>query len=315
MSTADTPADAGTQFDRFRAAVSSSFVPLDLASPHEGRFKGQLRSRSIDRVHVADIQATDHEVTRTSELIDRGGTSMFKVSVQLDGWGLIIQDDREALLGPGDLAIYDTSRPYSLVFESTMHTAVFMFPHQSLELPPSAVRQLTAVRFGAESGLASVVAPYVGRLATGLEDVRGGSAVRLANAGLDLLGTLFAEELDVETNEQDPHLALRRRIHAYIDEHLGDPALGPGPVAAAHFISTRHLHALFREEGRTVAGWIRSTRLERCRRDLLDPRQRNRSIAEIGQRWGIVDAAHLSHAFKSEFGTSPSEVRAQLTAS
>jgi len=118
----------------------------------------------------------------------------------------------------------------------------------------------------------------------------------------------------VQADDQDPRRVLRTRIHAYIDEHLGDPSLGPGPIAAAHYISTRHLHALFREEGRTVAGWIRSTRLERCRRDLLDPRQRTRSIAEIGQRWGIVDAAHLSHAFKAEFGESPSEVRARLSA-
>jgi len=36
----------------------------------------------------------------------------------------------------------------------------------------------------------------------------------------------------------------------------------------------------------------------------------DRPVAAIAARWGFVDAAHFSRAFKTAFGISPSEYRA-----
>ena len=58
---------------------------------------------------------------------------------------------------------------------------------------------------------------------------------------------------------------LLMRIHAFIEQRLGDCDLAPGPVAAAHYISVRYLYRLFEAQGTTVAAWIRHRRLERCR--------------------------------------------------
>ena len=70
--------------------------------------------------------------------------------------------------------------------------------------------------------------------------------------------------------------ALFPQVVAYVDAHLGDADLGPRAVAAAHFVSPRQLHKTFAAEGRTVAGWIRSRRLDAVRRDLADPALRER---------------------------------------
>jgi hypothetical protein len=51
-------------------------------------------------------------------------------------------------------------------------------------------------------------------------------------------------------------------IHAFIQRPVSDPDLSPETIAAAHHISLRLLHKLFSEEGETVAGWIRTRRLE-----------------------------------------------------
>jgi AraC-like DNA-binding protein len=102
-----------------------------------------------------------------------------------------------------------------------------------------------------------------------------------------------------------------RRVQAYIDDHLPLPDLNPSTIAAAHFISTRHLHAIFHEEGLTVSSWIRTRRLDRCRRELIDPFAAHRPVSEVAGRWGFPDAAHFSRAFRAEFGESPSAVRAR----
>jgi AraC-like DNA-binding protein len=59
-----------------------------------------------------------------------------------------------------------------------------------------------------------------------------------------------------------------------------------------------------------VAGWVRQRRLERCRRDLLDPASAARPVSAVAARWGLVNAAHFSRAFRAAYGLSPVEYRA-----
>ncbi|MFK3676222.1 helix-turn-helix domain-containing protein [Microbacterium sp. NPDC090218] len=294
----------------FRAAVSESFVPLQVTTTGPDHFRGVIRGASVDEVHVSDVRATSHVVERTPELIARGDRSYFKVSLMLAGTGLLIQDDREAVLQAGDLAVYDTDRPYSLVFDEDFRTMVVMFPKHLISLPSDMVGQLTAVRISGHEGLGGMVVPYLTQLAGNLDQLAGTTGARLAHSGLDLVTTVFTRELGLDQVSADPHRALVQRIRAYIDRNLASTDLGPASIAAAHFISTRHLHGLFQEQGVTVSTWIRTRRLEQCRRDLLDPMLADRPVAAIAARWGFVDAAHFSRAFKSTFGVSPSEYRA-----
>jgi AraC-like DNA-binding protein len=293
----------------FRAGVNDSFVPLQVTSDHPDRFRGMIRGAGIDEVHVSDVRATDHVVERTPELIARGDRPYFKVSLMLAGRGLLVQDGREAVLSPGDLAVYDTSRPYSLVFDEDFRTMVVMFPRHLITLPPDMVGQLTAVRISGSEGLGAVVTPYLTQLAANLDQLAGSTGARLAHSALDLVTTVFTRELGLDGTTADPHRALMQRIRGHIDRNLASTDLGPASIAAAHYISTRHLHGLFQEQGTTVSTWIRTRRLEQCRRDLIDPVLADRPVAAIAARWGLVDAAHFSRAFKSAFGVSPSEFR------
>ena len=293
----------------FRAAVSDSFVPLQVSDQGPAPFRGMIRSAAVDEVHVNDVRATRHVVERTPELIARGDRSYFKVSLMLAGTGLLIQDDREAVLTPGDLAVYDTDRPYSLVFDEDFRTMVVMFPKHLLSLPPEMVGQLTAVRISGQEGLGGMVVPYLRQLAANLDQLAGSTGARLAHSALDLVSTVFTRELGLDEAAADPHRALMQRIRGHIDRNLASTDLGPASIAAAHFISTRHLHGLFQEQGTTVSTWIRTRRLEQCRRDLLDPMLADRPVAAIAARWGFVDAAHFSRAFKTAYGVSPSEYR------
>ena len=294
----------------FRAAVSESFVPLQVSTAGPDHFRGIIRGASVDEVHVNEVRATSHVVERTPELIARSDRSYFKLSLMLAGTGMLIQDDREAVLQAGVLAVYDTDRPYSLVFDDDFRTMVVMFPKHLISLPSDMIGQLTAVRISGQGGLGGMVVPYLTQLAGNLDQLAGTTGARLAHSALDLVTTVFTRELGLDEVSADPHRALVQRIRSYIDRNLASTDLGPATIASAHFISTRHLHGLFQEQGVTVSTWIRTRRLEQCRRDLLDPMLADRPVAAIAARWGFVDAAHFSRAFKSAFGISPSEYRA-----
>lgn len=294
----------------FRAACSDSFVPLRVTSQTHDHFRGMLRGAAVDEVHVTEVRATPHVVERTPELIARGDAPYFKVSLMLAGEGLLIQDGREAVLHRGDLAVYDTSRPYSLAFDDEFRSMIVMFPRHLITLPPDLVGELTAVRISGSDGLGAVIAPYLSQLAANLDQLAGSTGARLAHSALDLVTTVFTRELGLDDAAADPHRALMQRIRAYIDRNLASTDLSPASIASAHFISTRHLHGLFQEQGTTVSTWIRTRRLEQCRRDLIDPVYADRPVSAVAARWGFVDAAHFSRAFKAEFDISPSEYRA-----
>jgi AraC-like DNA-binding protein len=301
-------------FSAFRTAVSESFVPLHVTSDRPDPFWGRIRMATADTVHVSEVSASQHVVERTPELIARSDRDYYKLSMMLSGTGLLIQDNREAFLRPGDLAVYDTHRPYSLVFDDDFRTMVVMFPKHLIDLPRELVAQLTAVRFDGRSGVGGIIVPFLAQLVGNLDQLSGPTGTRLAHSALDLVTTLFADELDARTETIDPHRALMQRIRMYIDANLASTDLGPTQIAAAHFISTRHLQGLFQEQSTTVSAWIRTRRLERCRRDLVDPLHADQSVASIASRWGFVDAAHFSRVFKAAYSESPSDVRAAARA-
>ncbi|MFF8999752.1 helix-turn-helix domain-containing protein [Streptomyces achromogenes] len=128
---------------------------------------------------------------------------------------------------------------------------------------------------------------------------------------LDLTGACLAQHLDAcddlpaETRRQ----AMLARVNAFIDHNLGDPDLGPAEIAAHHHTSVRSLHALFRQQGESVAASIRRRRLERCRTGLTDPRMRLRPISAIAARWGFLRPADFSRAFRVAYGVTPRELR------
>ncbi|WP_457972844.1 AraC-like ligand-binding domain-containing protein [Arthrobacter sp. D1-17] len=301
-------ASIATSFDHWKHLVAESFVPLAARTVDADGFRGQMRSRVLDRMCIVEVSATSHEVHRTPTLIAQAGERYFKLNLQLEGTGLLVQDNREALLRPGDLAIYDTSRPYTLAFEGAARMIVMMFPCDALSLPADYVGQLAAVRMGT-AGLSGLVGQFIRQLSENLEVLGGASGSRLAVNALDLVSTMLHAEMDITPDRMKPQALLAVAVREYIEANLADPLLSPASIAAAHFISTRHLHNVFHESGTTVASWIRSQRLEGARRELRDPLHAGKSVSAVAARWGFLDAAHFSRTFRDAFGLSPSDWR------
>jgi AraC-like DNA-binding protein len=296
--------------DEYADLVRNSVMPLAVSSRHRRQFEGQLRIAGRGQVFCFEVTAPEHSIDRTPELIHEGiGNNFYKLSLMLEGEGIVVQDSREAVLRKGDLAIYDASRPYSLLSSEGARTAIIMFPKERLSLSPEAVAQLTATRFDRAQGLAASVSPFMTQLMVQLDQFARPSGSRLPYNIVDLLGTMLASELDLR-QDTAPSSSLLRQIMDYIDEHLGDPALGLNSIAAAHYISPRYLQMLFKRNDLTVSSWVRERRLDSCLRDLQDPSLAHESVAALAARWGFLEPTHFSRAFKRHFGACPREIRA-----
>ena len=300
------------RYDAWRSIVCDTLGPLDFRSDPDVPLSGEIEAGHLGPVIVGRVQtSTPHSVHRTPGLIRRGSAELYRVVLAMSGNPRLAQDGRAAQLRPGEFAIYDFARPYDLAYDSAVQLAVFGFPRDLLALPPDSVSGLTAVSIAADGGTGALAAPLLRRVVLDLETYPPASAARLSTVMTDLVTTAVAERagqaesLPVESRER----TLLLRIHAFIEEHLGEADLSPGVVAAAHHVSVRYLHRLFGAQGTTVAAWIRRRRLERCRRDLGDPAFLAVPVSAIAARWGLPDSAHFSRLFRQMYGLPPAEFR------
>lgn len=292
-------------FEAWQQVITNAFVPLQASATRQGRFRARIRSNHIGAMHLSEISAAPHRVSRTSKLIRSGDAGQLKVSLQVRGSAVVCQDGRETVLAPGDFALYDTGRPYTLSFDDSFRAVVLMFPRELLRLRPSDLAGLRARRFDGHRGTGRLVRSLVQELCV-REDAAGSrSGLLICDAVLDVLSAAVEEGVEPAVLRGD----LLGRLRSFVEQHLADPELGPETIAVENHISVRYLHKLFSADGVPVSGWIRARRLERCRRDLADPELAELPVSAIAGRWGLPNAAHFSKLFKATFGVSPRDYR------
>jgi AraC-like DNA-binding protein len=308
MSTEGLPAHERPAY--WREVMCRTFVPLEVGAIRAGGdFSGAIRTADLGPLMIAGVASTAQDIARTPRHIATDSAPKFQIALVARGCGRVTQDGRDAELGVGDFVIYETARPFLWAFDADWDALVFTLPRQDVALTEAESRLITAQRFAGDAGPTGLVSRFLQSLA-GTEDL---GAIRrpdrVVSSMVDLVLGLLGDRTDSEVVRTSVQRSLMTRIKAYVQENLADPELAPARIAAAHHISVRYLHKLFSTEGPTIAEYVRDLRLERCRRDLLDPRQGVRPIADIALHWGFGDISGFNRAFKARVGTTPSDYR------
>jgi AraC-like DNA-binding protein len=248
---------------------------------------------------------------RARRHVRRADPELYKIDVVARGTAVIEQDGRQAVQQPGDITLVDLSRPARWTNSRGAQVIALIFPRALLPVRREQLARLTGRRIAGDRGSAALVSALVRQLPRYLDGSGRAEGARVGGAVLDLLTAALATRLgrDDQVPAETRQRALLLRARAFIEQHLGEADLSPRRVAAEQYISIRYLHKLFEAQEATVAEWIRRRRLERCRRDLLDPALRAEPVSTIAARWGLTNAAHFSRAFRAAYGVSPLEYR------
>jgi AraC-like DNA-binding protein len=301
------------RFDHWAREMSKVFAGLDTRPVTRTPFHGKAASDELGPLHLSSISAGPLRVRRTARLVAQYEEDFYKVALQIAGTCLIEQDGVCSTLGPGDIALCDTSRPYSFTYDTDFRTVVMLLPRTMLPVCPDALRSLTARRMTADGGVVGVVGPFLRSLGEQSRHCTGPAVGSLMDGAVSLVTALVMEKL-ARSAPTAPQDAMMLRIRAYIETRLSDPDLTPGSIAEAHGISRRYLFKLFAAEDLTVAGWIRTRRLERCARDLATSPTAEQPISMVAARWGLLDCRHFSRVFKAEYGETPRDFRRRALA-
>jgi AraC-like DNA-binding protein len=303
--------DASQRVAYWTDLVCDTYVQLECDAYRGGEgIDGEITADSLATLQLSRVTATGQVVRRTPAKIARASEDYFLVSIQTEGRGVVSQDGRDALLAPGDFALYDSTRPYTLTFDGPFQQIVLMLPGNTLRTALRETERLTATRVCGDRGAGHLMIGMIGTLAADIDTLAPESAVAVADsvtqiliAGLSALPAAHRRSVSQLTAYH------REQIKAIVRERLRDPSFGLAEIAACLRLSSSTLHRVWGGEACSLSDWIWSLRLDAARRDLCDPALAARSISEIAFACGFNDAAHFSRAFRARFGCAPRELR------
>lgn len=313
MDTVELNADEIAPQDRaeaIRSIIWDTVVRVEIEQqPDPEQIRVHARIADLGPLNICSVDSNATTIERTRRLASDPTDQYLFVGLQRSGSSMVVQGDREALLQPGDLAVYDTRRPYTLLNDHGIHQHYFRVPIGALALPGRALEALTAVRLDGRRPLARATAGYLAHLADNIGDLSAGEAAQAGAPTVGLVRALLTAQLMGSALSRE-HLddSLQTRVLEYIRVHLAEPDLSARRIAAAHHISLRHLYRLMGKSGIVLGDWIRERRLEQCRDALADPANRT-TITELASRWGFSDPTQFGRAFKRAYAVTPREWR------
>jgi AraC-like DNA-binding protein len=291
-----------------REAIAAAIVPVEISWPVSGVAAHGVIT-DLGELTVGTIRSSATAAERTpAQARDALEPSIF-LSVQRVGSSLVVQDDREAVARPGTLVIYDSTAPYTLVDDTGLSQEFFRIPHAALAMPHDMIRKACAVPLSPGHPLTALATDYLSRLASTPELLTAADAAAVSYPSIELIRAVIATHLGADALGADTlQTTLPTRILDYVRQHLGDPGLCADQVAAAHYISVRHLYKVLAESGIGLSNWIRTHRLEACRHELARASAAT-TIAAVARKFGFSDMSSFSRAFRAEYGITPRQWR------
>ncbi|MBW5484090.1 AraC-like ligand-binding domain-containing protein [Streptomyces bambusae] len=307
---------AGDRFDWFSDMVSREVVPTTISSERPAEFRAEAAVLHLGELRVSRLAYAPLRSRRAPALIRRSDPEQYQLAMVSKGSMEMSQHGNECRAQAGDLVFWDTSRPSDAnapARDGADHQLVILqFPRDALPLRSRHLDRLLARRIPGDGGTAALLTSFMGSLVAHCDRCTPAELRGLGAAAADLTAACLAQHLDA--GELLPAEIRARaqvqQIHAFIEQHLGDPDLTPSVIAACHNMSVRSLHQLFRSRQESVHALIRRRRLEQSRADLARSGRRARPVGVIAARWGFSGPAVFSRSFREAYGLSPSEFRA-----
>jgi AraC-like DNA-binding protein len=294
-------------------AVCNTYVQLECDTPQRDRvFNGTIEANRLATLGLSRVTSSPQWVRRTPQKIARATEDYFLVSIQTKGRGKIVQDGRIADLAPGDFALYDSTRPYELIFEEPFQQHVLQLPGAVLRGRLRDTETLTARKVCGDRGAGHLMIGMINTLAADIDTLESGSVAAIAES----VENILVAGLCSLPGTADPAVSQltayhRDQIKTYVLRHLRDPQLSVQAIAAHLRLSPSTIYRAFASEPISLNSWIWNQRLDGAKRDICDPALAGRTITEIVFGWGFNDAAHFSRIFRARFGCSARELRAE----
>jgi AraC-like DNA-binding protein len=299
-------------FTIFREGICSTFMPWSPERKSERPFVGRLEGFALDNGSIGHAQMTPIICARSKSNVAQSPTDGFYANFVLSGELMVEQAGHTNFARPGDLVVYDTSRPVVLTERASnqYEDIAILIPKSRFSTVGNVEDYFLNILLTRDELIAPLAAclTCLQRNAMTLTEVEWRALLDAIACLLPLAAGCFGNSLH-QRSEKERTNEMLRRVRAFLDNNIASKELSPGLAASEFGCSSRYIHQLFAMTGTTFSAYVRGKRLDKVRADLLTPNCQNQPIQSIALRWGFSDLSGFNRAFKKRFGCSPRSIR------
>jgi AraC-like DNA-binding protein len=283
-------------------------------SDRHSLFIGSVHGQDICGLELAHIRTNAGLISRHRTCADGDDDRYCFLILQSSGHQRIRQQHQVIELRPNDIALVDSAQAFEIEPQGLVQNISIHLTRKEVNL------QFGQKQLFGKLDRNSVATYMIRALVRSLGDVElskdyggknDGPALEQALIGLAAAG--LSEHADGQPGfacvGHDDIYGLATRL---VESSLQEVELGPEYLARHLNVSVRQLYRLFEQRHESISRYILQRRLERVAQDLRAPELRHESITQIAFKWGFVDAAHFSRAFKRHFQHAPRDFRQYL---
>ena len=297
------------RLEYWNEVVCRTFTQLSV-DPLTPQFDAEMYRANVGDMRMALAVSSGSRVGRSSGQVALSRDAFYMLHVHVAGTSHNRQDGREIVLGEGDFALFDSTRPYQIGFSESTSILVLRIPQAVLRRVIASPESVTMLPMHGGTGANRLASRFIRDVWESLSgDMPAEESARLCRPMLDVLANAYAAVPAARTDGASMAGALRVQIRRFIEERLGDPELGVRTIAAAFGISARYVHMLFKGDGGTISDYIQGRRLEEAAQALADPLHARVGIGDIAAAHGFKSQAHFCRLFRQRYGTTPREHR------
>jgi AraC-like DNA-binding protein len=271
--------------------------------------RGESAGTNVDAWNLGRLDMLDGQFAHLSlsPLADRGEPWLY-LKLVMQGAMNIEQGADVRRIGPGEIVLVESTRPYSQSFDELTELVALRFPARALkerglrrDLRGLIVPDMSAADARSIGEMVASIAKQHGETSAGLRRRQGEQL-------LDVIDLLIDDPAALTRSRSGDATLFRAK--RYIAQNVRNPDLTVPLIASAVCVSDAHLGRLFRADGLTVMRYVWESRLALAA-DMLRRSDKGRvQISDIAYRCGFSTPAHFSRVFRERYGVAPREALA-----
>jgi AraC family transcriptional regulator, positive regulator of tynA and feaB len=294
-----------------RDIICREYANVEVVTPSRQTLSQDLTIYPWDNLRLSVVTCNGVVLERLPRAPQLASQDVYFAVVLLSGDYALEQDGKEAVLQPGDMTIYDATRPHRVQCPKDFGKLILSIPRPLLRARMARVEHCTALKISGAGGIGAETSEFLRAASQQADKLTAQDISTLADHALDLLTLAVASVRPADFTLSRSRSVSLYRIKALIEKCLQDNDLDTAMIARRAGLSARYINGLFGEEGTSLMRYVWKRRLENCAKDMREPRHDSDPIADIAFRWGFGDAAQYRRAFKQHFGRAPREFRQQ----
>lgn len=292
-----------------RDVICREYANVEVTSPSHRVLTQDLTIYPWDRLRLSIITSSGIDLERAAREPHLTAQDAYFAVVLLSGDYVLEQAGKEVRLQPGDLTIYDATEMHKIHCPRDFTKLIVTIPRPIFRERVVGLEHCLALRIPGAEGVGAVASDLIRSAARHAGELAPQQFCALSDHVLDLLTLAVGAVRPAQASASRSRASALCRVKRLIEAGLADFDLDPALIARRSGLSVRYINDLFGDEDTSLMRYVWRRRLEKCRKDLRDPRHKGDQVSDIAFSWGFSDTSHFSRTFKRAFGSSPRAYR------